>query len=585
MSDQVDEVKSKVDIVDVIREHVTLKKAGRNFKGLCPFHNEKTPSFMVSPELQIFKCFGCGEAGDVISFLQKYEGLEFYEALKILADRAGVKLKPISSKDFSEKELIIKANNLASKFYNFILLKHPAGKPFLDYLLKKRGLSMETIKTFQLGAAPDRQSLLFNFLAKDRGLNPAILEKSGLVIRARGGYIDRFRGRVIFPINSYQGEVIALAGRILPSLEAKSLAKYINSPETLVYHKSSSLYGLNITKNDIREKKEVIVVEGELDLISSWQIEVRNVVAIKGSALTEEQVRVLSRFAKKFILALDSDFAGDNAAIRGISQVQALGIEVEVARLEKYKDPDDFARGDPEGFKKVLSQPIGIWDFIIDVIFSRNNPKTGSGKAKISHELAPILAGISDKIVQAHYIKLVSERLDVPVEATADQVSSYRQEVEKKPEIYFSEDKNKENTKEILEEQFLSIAFQNGFFELLVKNESVLSTPLAKRIILEFKKSGLKEGKIDIAQFSEKLPEELSQGFNNLFLKELDIKDQNAKKEFLSIVKRLKLFSLNQRMLELAKLISKLEAQKDKKALSKAKKEFASLGRQRAKLE
>jgi DNA primase len=422
-------------------------------------------------------------------------------------------------------------------------------------------------------------------LSKDRGINPYILEKSGLIIRAGGSYMDRFRGRVIFPISSYQGEVIALAGRILPSLEGRSLAKYINSPETAVYHKSKSLYGLNITKNDIREKKEVIIVEGELDLISSWQIGVKNIVAIKGSALTEDQARILSRFAKKFILALDSDFAGDNAAIRGISQIQSLDIEVEVARLEKYKDPDDFAREDPEGFKKALSRPIGIWDFIVDVIFSRNNPKTGSGKAKISHELVPILASISDKIVQAHYIKLVSERLDVPVEATVDQVSSYKKESEKKPEIYFFEDKSRQDTRQLLEEELLSIAFQNNLFELLLKNEALFSTPLARRILLKLKKSGLAKGEVDIAYFSEKLPEELSQGFNNIFLKEIDIKNENPKKEFLAVVRRLKLLDLNQRMLNLAKLISKLEAGKDKKALSKAKKEFADLGRQRTKLE
>src|SRR3990170_1855680 len=243
--DQVEEIKSKIDIVSLIGEYVTLARAGRNFKANCPFHQERTPSFMVSPELSIWKCFGCGLGGDAISFVQKQEGLEFYEALKMLADRVGVKLA--------------------------------------------------TIKEFGLGFAPDVPQALYGFLTKKKSLKPFDLEKAGLVVAVRGSYIDRFRGRVIFPLTDARGAVVGLAGRILPGKDSERLAKYINSPETEVYHKSKLLYGFHLTRKKIKEQGLVVIIEGELDAISSWQVGVKNVVAIKGSAFTEDQVRLLTR--------------------------------------------------------------------------------------------------------------------------------------------------------------------------------------------------------------------------------------------------------------------------------------------------
>ena len=291
MNDQVAEVKAKTDIVSIISERIELKKAGRNYKANCPFHGEKTASFMVSPELQIFKCFGCSEAGDVFSFLEKFEGMEFPEALKYLADRAGVKLTRGTFGDSTEKEQLIEINTQTLKFYNYMLTNQPVGKRALDYLLKDRGLKMEIIKEFQLGYSPENSYPLSNFLIGKKKFSPKMIEMAGIGLPSGQNIYDRFNGRVIFPLFDHRGNPIGFAGRVLP-WDKRDTGKYINSPETPLYHKSSVLFGLNLTRPLIKKKKVAIVVEGELDLISSYQAGIKNVVAIKGSALTEDQVRL-----------------------------------------------------------------------------------------------------------------------------------------------------------------------------------------------------------------------------------------------------------------------------------------------------
>src|SRR5258706_4892154 len=350
MNDQVAEVKSKTDIVTIIGERIELKKAGRNFKASCPFHGEKTASFMVSPELQIFKCFGCSEAGDVYSFLEKFEGMEFPEALKYLADRAGVKLVRGNSDASSEKEKLIEIHSQALKLYNNMLLNDPAGKRALDYLQKDRGLKIETIKEFQIGYAPENSYPLSNFLITTKKFSPKEIELAGIGIPSGQNVYDRFNGRVILPLYDHRGNPIGFAGRILP-WDKRETGKYINSTETPIDNKSSVLFGLNITKPFIKKKGIAIVVEGELDLISSYQAGIKNVVAIKGSALTEEQVRLLSRFAQKFILALDSDMAGDAAARRGLTLASNSRVEVKGAKITEFKNTDEAGRGNTELYK------------------------------------------------------------------------------------------------------------------------------------------------------------------------------------------------------------------------------------------
>lgn len=367
MSGDVDEVKQKTDIVSIISAHMELKKAGRNFKGLCPFHGEKTPSFIVSPEIQIYKCFGCGESGDVFTFLEKTEGMEFSEALQYLADKAGIKLKKINTKAKSEKEKIYDTNSLALKLYKYILNKHKAGESALNYVIQDRGLIQESIATFNLGYSPQDPKVVANTLVKKKGIKPEDLVYAGIAYQRGGQFFDRFRGRVVFPLFDHRGNVCGFSGRILPG-DKTNLAKYINTPDTPAYHKSDMFYGLNITRDYIRKEKSVIIVEGELDVISLWQIGIKNVVAIKGSALTDSQANLIRRFAEKIVFALDSDAAGKEAVSRALQVSEKYDLEVGVSELGKYKDPDEAARSNPEDLKKLLANTIPGWDFLINVV-------------------------------------------------------------------------------------------------------------------------------------------------------------------------------------------------------------------------
>lgn len=587
--DQIEEIKAKTDIVPIITEHVELKKAGRNYKGLCPFHSEKTPSFMVSPELQIFKCFGCGESGDVLSFLQKHEGMDFPEALKYLADRAGVKLIQRQFKGSGEKEKLFEINALAAKFYNYILLSHKVGKPALDYMTKERGIKLETIKTFKIGFSPNVPLALKKYLIDKKKYSYQDLEKAGIVYRRGSGAVDRFKGRIIFPLFDHRGNNIGLAGRILPSIKTEA-GKYINSPETEIYHKSKVLYGLNLVRRDIKKENSVVVVEGELDMISSWQSGVKNTVAIKGTALTEDQVRLLNRFCNEFILALDSDAAGDNAARRSIALAQEQGVEVKIARMGKYKDPDDMARKAPGEYKKALKKAQNVWDFLVDLIFSKYDETSGAGKAKISKEIIPILAEISDEIVQAHYIEKVARKLGVPRDAVADQTRKTKAVVAiGTPKIAIPTKPKIKPRRELLEERLLALAFQSDP-KIISKKEifSLFASPLTTRIAEEYRKYSKRNKGFNPSDFAASLPKELVQGFADMILEDVQSlieRPQIFKKEQDLVIKELNLLKIKGELTALGEKIREYEEKDEKGKLRKAEKKFGELSEKLTSLE
>ncbi len=484
----VEEIKSKIDIVSIIGEHVQLNKSGSNFKGLCPFHQEKSPSFMVSPELQIYKCFGCGEGGDVFNFLEKYEGMEFPEALKYLSEKTGVKLTSFNKESSSEKDILYELNALSAKYYNFILTSHPVGVMALNYLKEERKIDLDAIKTFNVGFAPRNKNSLSDFLIKKKKYKVKDLEKAGLIFVTKNGKIyDRFEGRIVFPISDHRGNVIALAGRQLPPGRPNT-GKYINSPETPIYHKSSSLYGINITKDSIKKENKAIVVEGEIDLISSYKIGIKNIVAIKGSAFTPDQARLLSRYTKEIVLALDADFAGVAASIRGIKILEESGFEIHVAKLGIYKDPDEAAKANPEFYKDQIAKAVPVWDFIIDSIVEKYNKNEATGKAKISKELTPILAQIQNKIVQEHYIHKLAKLLEVTDNAVTEEVEKVESKTESPPEkTDLKEIVNSRTISELREEKLISLIL--NIKKELLKDKKIIDlikTPILKRLIEEF---------------------------------------------------------------------------------------------------
>ena len=587
--DQIEEVKSKTDIVPIITEHVELKKAGRNYKGLCPFHSEKTPSFMVSPELQIFKCFGCGESGDVLSFLQKHEGMDFPEALKYLADRAGVKLIQRQFRGKGDREKLFEINALAAKFYNYILLKHKVGKPALDYLIKERGLKPETIKTFNIGFSPNVPLALKKYLIDKKKYSYQDLEKAGIVYRRGSGAVDRFKGRIIFPLFDHRGNNIGLAGRILPSIKTEA-GKYINSPETEIYHKSKVLYGLNLIRRDIKKENSVVVVEGELDMISSWQAGIKNTVAIKGTALTEDQVILLNRFCNEFILALDSDAAGDKAARRSIALAQDQGVDVKIARMGKYKDPDDMARKAPGEYKKALKKAQGVWDFLVDLVFSKHDETSGTGKAKISKEIIPVLAEISDEIVQAHYIEKVARKLGVPRDAVADQTRKTKAAVATgAPKIAIPIKPKTKPRRELLEERLLALAFQSDPKIISErKTFSLFAAPLTTRIAKEYRKYSKGNKEFNPSDFAASLPKELVQGFADMILEDVQSlieKPQIFKKEQTLVIRELSFLKIKDELTALGEKIREYEEKDEKGKLRKAEEKFSKLSEELTRLE
>ncbi|HLV08659.1 MAG TPA: DNA primase, partial [Halanaerobiales bacterium] len=361
----IEEIKSSIDIVNIISEYVELKRTGKNYKGLCPFHQEKTPSFNVNPERQFFYCFGCGEGGDVFSFLMKIDNITFQEALKILARRSGITLPDYTDRERrigEQREKVFAINNFVAKYYNYILTNSKAGEKAVDYL-DRRGFSAEDIHKFKLGYAPQGWTTLLNFL-KSRNYTTEELLKAGLIVKGRNNKLyDRFRERIIFPIFNICGEVLAFGGRIINTTE-KNIPKYLNSPETVIYRKGETLYGLNWACDVIRKTGEVIIMEGYTDILTAHCHGLCNAVASLGTALTYKQARLLKRYASMVYIAYDADSAGEQATIRGLDVLKKSGLDVKVINLPGQMDPDDFIqREGKDGFDTEKEKALTLMEF------------------------------------------------------------------------------------------------------------------------------------------------------------------------------------------------------------------------------
>ena len=585
--DQIEEIRRKVDIIDLVSESVTLKKSGRNFKANCPFHDEKTPSFMVSQERQIFKCFGCGEGGDIYGWMMKREGMEFGEALRTLADRVGVKLKSYKpTKEQQMKEKMLEINHLASEYYHYLLTKHDAGKKALQYLLK-RGITKASIKAFKLGFSVDEWEGLVNFIVKKKGYKIQELEAAGLVIRGQRGFYDRFRNRVMFPLFDHRNRVVGFAGRVFShSAEAsgdkeRQGAKYINTPETVLYHKSSVLYGLETTKDKIKKKNKAVVVEGEIDAISSYQAGVKNVVAIKGSALTEGQVDLLKRFCENIALALDADVAGDQAARRGIELAEKAGLSVRVIKLKYGKDPDECAQKKARLWKDSVKTAVPIYDFFIESAVKRFGVKSPEGKRKVIGEVAPILAKVSNQVIKAHYVKKLAGVLGVGEEAVLQEIDKAglgKQAYVKaplKPKEKMREDR--------LTEYVLALVLQDesevGKLVRMVK-PSGLVDGAAKKVLVKLQSWMKTRKKFNVNKFVESLPEELVQAVDQAYLTDLGNMSKNPEKleaELREVIEDLKRIGLKGKMLALTEEIRQAEKEKNKTKLKKLQARFVEV--------
>lgn len=470
MSSSVDQIKSRIDIVSLVSSYMKLDRAGASWKGKCPFHNEKTPSFFVSPERGSYYCFGCGASGDIFTFVEEFEGLDFKGALKLLADRAGVTLEAFSREDKeekSEKEKLYEVMEEATGFFEKNLENY---KPAQDYL-KSRGLADKTIKDFRIGYAVLDWRKLYDFL-KSKNFTDGEIEKAGLAKRPEDkqkAMYDRFRGRVMFPINDSSGRVIAFSGRIL--IDDGKSAKYLNSPETPIFNKSSVLFGIDKAKDYIRKNNFSILVEGQMDLVLSHQAGYKNTVATSGTALADSTLSkenvisnlgLVSRLSQNIVLAFDADRAGANATIRAGKIALSLGMDVKVVDMPEGVDPADLIRNSgTDAWRQAIKDSKHIIEFLLNKIlknFANDSRKVGR---EIKEKILPFINSLHSSIEKMHFIKKISELSNIPVSALEDDLKKIEQELrsDRDETETARENVEKKLRKDPIERRLLGVAF------------------------------------------------------------------------------------------------------------------------------
>lgn len=545
--DDTDLIKEKINIVDLISEYLTLKKSGVNFKALCPFHNEKTPSFVVSPERQIWHCFGCGAGGDLFSFLMEKEGMEFKEALEVLAKKAGVTLKGKTELGKGLKERLFEVNLKAQEFFHYILTKHTLGKKALDYL-KSRGITDSSIEEFGLGYAPNSWESLTKFLLK-RNFTASEIISSGLGIPSRNSLYDRFRGRITFPMIDGKDKLQGFSGRVLYPQEPK----YINTPQTAIFDKGSFLFGLNSAKGEIRSKKEAVLVEGEMDVIASHQATFRNVVASKGTALTEGQIDLIKKYTQDICLAYDADLAGDWAARRGIELADKAGLNIKIIQIEGGKDAAEAVQTDPKIWQQAISEAVPIYDYYLTSTAKRYDIKNPADLKKIGIELIPLWAKITDDLVRERYIQKLSAFLKSDEKVIREAVERSRKPQTNKFQVLKTSTLDNvvagKSRRELLEEYLIAIllrlppdyTFVPNFPETLFLKETFRQIYVV--LVLYLDSISFKSTAFNINEFVLGLPKELVNEVDRLYLTELDDKlsdPKNWQKELEAVIAELK---------------------------------------------
>ena len=570
----IEEVRQTNDIVDVISQYVHLKRSGRNYFGLCPFHNEKSPSFSVSPDKQIFHCFGCGVGGNVFTFLTKIEGISFIEALQTLAERSNIQLPTLqNSGDTAKEELkakVDKVNQYAAKFYHENLYKTTA-KDAQEYV-KKRKLSNETLKSYQIGFSGKFDELYQEL--KKQGFEEKEILESGLVNKNESGkYIDRYRNRLIIPICDARGKVIAFGGRVLDD----SKPKYINSPENIVYSKGRHLFGLNVAKK--HDLKKILIVEGYMDAISLHQRGITNVVAALGTALTQQQGWLLRKNAEQIILSFDSDGAGQTATIRSLEILQNMGCDIRVLQMEGAKDPDEYIiKYGNARFQNLIEKALSVVEFKVKLLKQNLNLENTSDKIKFLNEIAKIISKIENTMEKEVYIEKIAKTYDISKEAIYAEVNK----------LIYANSKGKnilESTKPIIKHQnttrkqvsdsikkrentILSLILMGdlNIFEIIKQNikpedfKDELNGQIAKKLYEE-----LEKGNSNINSILDNLTEEEQNNVTMIMAYDFEITD--IEKAIDDIMQAYEKDKLNERKLEILDLLDGESSQEEKRNL------------------
>lgn len=571
--DEVQQIKERLNIEDVISSYLTLKKAGSNLKANCPFHNEKTPSFMVSPERQSFKCFGCNEGGDVFTFIEKMEGVDFYNALKILADRAGVKLKP-KSIQYGQKEYspdintkLYEINDWASRIYHQLLKKHPKAEAAGKYL-KNRGIKTSAIDTFKIGFAPDSWDYIIKFLT-NKGYSKDEVFKAGLLVRnEKGDYYDRFRGRIMFPINNVMGNCIAFTSRVLSDND--KVAKYLNSADSSIYHKGKVLYGLDFAKMEIKSSDLAILVEGNMDVIACHQAGFKNVVASSGTATTIDQLKILGRYAGEIAFSFDADFAGETAMKRTVLLALQNDINTKIISLPaNFKDPDEAIAADPKNWQKAVLDAKPALEHWIDLLIRKTPDLSVISKKKIAKEILPAIKLTASEIEQEHYLKYLAGKLSVSEGSLLDALSKTKSE--NKPQEEATKIQKISDSERLIgliwsEVELAKEVLKIGEILKLSDNKNI------KKIVEEIEKGGVERN-----QFSEEEALYFDQ-LEMVALHDLENEERETKQaEVKFLVSKIKRGSREKIKADFARRIAEAEAAGDQKKITELVAEFSEL--------
>lgn len=549
-------VKSKLDIVELIGSYVPdVQRAGSNFRARCPFHNEKTPSFMINPSLQIYKCFGCGKAGDAISFIEEIERVEFPEALKIAAEKAGVQLTGSFSgnnkKESLEKKRILEANLLTAKLYNYILKTHEKGLPGREYA-QKRKIDGKRIEDFMIGFAPNSSVMLKNFLIS-KGFNEKELIKFGLLVERNGKNVDKFKNRLLQPIFNVQGDIIGFSGRYIGT--SKLAPKYLNSPETIVYKKNEILYGLYQAKESIRKSNFIILVEGNIDILSSHRVGINNIAAPLGTAFTPNQAKLIQRFCDEVYFCFDTDDAGTKALIRGIAIVEQTGLKHKVINISGYQDADELICKVPDDWDKKVKEANDSVEYLIKKLSEDLDLGSALGKSKFRDRILPVLNSIKDEVTLAHYIKEVALILEISPENIFKNLKSEIKYKEK--ETYQASDESsliykRQNNQ--FETYFLAFLINLLDHKVLKEiPEEIFSSEIYREI---FKVIRDAKSDYDPGALAETLHDSLKSEFKEIYLIDLPQGDKakyEFKKLYYSLMKRFYESKLSQIRIKLSK--------------------------------
>ena len=594
MNSDLEEIKNRLNVVDVLGEYIRLEKTGTNYRALCPFHNEKSPSFMVSEEKQIWHCFGCQKGGDIFSFVMEMEGLEFREALKLLAEKAGVKLANFNPQKAEQKNRTMEILELATKWYEHQLWSGPGKIKILNYL-HERGLSNETIKEFRLGYAPRGWRNILTFLA-ERGFKPEEIMKTGLLVKREGGadHYDRFRGRIMFPIADYSGKIVGYSARVAPGQD-ESQAKYVNTPETEVYHKSKILYGIDKAKGEMKQKDFVLMVEGNMDVIAAHQAGIKNTVAVSGTALTDEQLNIVKRYAPKIKMFFDMDSAGEQATKKSLRLCFSKDIAVEVVALAHGKDAADLARENPEELRRAVDSSQNAMGYILGKALSRHDKKKVEDKKNIAENVLEMIHHLGSAIEKSHWIKKLGEELETSESALTDMLKKVtlkdrigkREEMQDQkmgvtdrkkadiikdeiiglmlvyPEVWKHAEKNTKDRLDLLEDSLIKFMLENGLgvkfdFDELMKLKQIdpETRARAEKLFLQ-KKFRL--------------------GINNN-IEEIIV--DNPQKEFDSCLQEMEKENRKERLSKITRDLKIAEEKKDKKTAEFLRQEFSKISQE-----